>query len=327
MTEFLELTPFPPVVLLLAYLADTIFGDPEGLPHPVRWIGRAIVLLEALLRPLASTQSGERLAGSVLVFLTAGGAWAVSSAALYFSYHYSAPVFYALSAYIVWTSLCSGSLRKEASSVVTAFEEKGVAEARRRLSRIVGRDTADLTSEGVMRGAVETVAENSSDGIVAPLFYLAVGGPALMIAYKAVNTLDSMVGYRNERYLYFGWAGARLDDVANFIPSRISGLLIAVASLFLGYNSVMSLRIMARDGGNHPSPNSGVSEAAMAGSLGVRLGGPSYYGGRYCAKPYIGAEGTEADAACVRASIRVMSLAALLMVLLVFGARSVFFQP
>lgn len=327
MTEFLELTPFPPVVLLFAYLADTIFGDPEGLPHPVRWIGRAIVLLEALLRPLASTPSGERLAGSVLVVLTAGGVWAVSAAVLYFSYRYSMPVFYALCAYIVWTSLCSGSLRKEASSVVTAFEEKGIAEARRRLSRIVGRDTADLTSEGVMRGAVETVAENSSDGIVAPLFYLAVGGPALMIAYKAVNTLDSMVGYRNERYLYFGWAGARLDDVANFIPSRISGLLIAVASLFLGYNSVMSLRVMARDGRNHPSPNSGISEAAMAGSLGVRLGGPSYYGGKHCAKPYIGAEGTEADASCVRASIKVMSLAALLMVLLVFGARSVFFHP
>ncbi len=327
MTEFLELTPFPPVVLVFAYLADIIFGDPEGLPHPVRWIGRAIAALEAVLRPLASTPSGERLAGSVLVFLTAGGAWAVSAAALYFSALYSMPVFYAISAYIVWTSLCAGSLKKEALSVVRAFEADGLAAARTRLSRIVGRDTSDLTPDGVMRGAVETVAENSSDGIVAPLFYLAIGGPALMIAYKAVNTLDSMVGYRNERYLNFGWAGARLDDVANFIPSRISGLLIAVASLFLGYNSVMSLRVMARDGRNHPSPNSGVSEAAMAGSLGVRLGGPSYYGGKYCAKPYIGAEGAEADASSVRASIRVMSLTALLMVLLVFGARSIFFHP
>lgn len=326
MPDLLELTPFAPVVLVFAYLADMIFGDPEGLPHPVRWIGRAIMLLEAQLRPLASTPSGERFAGSVLVFLTAGGVWAVSAALLYFAYIYSMPAFYALSTYIVWTSLCVGSLRKEAGSVVSAFEENGIVEARSRLSRIVGRDTADLTTEGVMRGAVETVAENSSDGIVAPLFYLAIGGPAFMIAYKAVNTLDSMVGYKNERYLNFGWASARLDDVVNFIPARISGGLIALSAFFLGYNSLGSLMVMFKDGRNHPSPNSGVSEAAMAGALGVRLGGPSYYGGKYCAKPYIGEEGWEADASSVKASIRVMSATAILMVLIVFIARLVFFD-
>ncbi|MEK6759918.1 MAG: adenosylcobinamide-phosphate synthase CbiB [Deltaproteobacteria bacterium] len=326
MPDFLELTPFAPVVLVFAYLADMIFGDPEGLPHPVRWIGRAIALLEAVLRRSASTPSGERAAGVVLVVMVAGGVWAVSAALLYFAYIYSMPVFYALSSYIVWTSLCAGSLRKEASLVVRAFEEKGLVEARSRLSRIVGRDTSDLTPDGVMRGAVETVAENSSDGIVAPLFYLAIGGPALMIAYKAVNTLDSMVGYKNERYLNFGWASARFDDIANFIPARISGVLIALSAFFLGYNSLGSLRVMVKDGRNHPSPNSGISEAAMAGALGVKLGGPSYYGGKYCAKPYIGSEGASADASSVKASIRVMSATALLMVLIVFVTRLVFFN-
>lgn len=320
------MTPFAPVVLVFAYLADMIFGDPEGLPHPVRWIGRAIMRLEAVLRGFASTPSGERAAGAVLVVMVAGGVWAVSAAALYFAYIYSMPVFYALSTYIVWTSLCVGSLRKEACSVVRAFEEKGIVEARSRLSRIVGRDTSDLTPDGVMRGAVETVAENSSDGIVAPLFYLAIGGPALMIAYKAVNTLDSMVGYKNERYLNFGWASARLDDVANFIPARISGVLIALSAFFLGYNSLGSFRVMFKDGRNHPSPNSGVSEAAMAGALGVKLGGPSYYGGKYCGKPYIGGQGASADASSVKASIRVMSATALLMVLIVFITRLVFFD-
>lgn len=324
MPDFLELTPFAPVVLVFAYLADIVFGDPEGLPHPVRWIGRAISSLEAVLRRFALTPSGERVAGAVLVVMVAGGVWAVSAAVLYFAYIYSMPVFYAFSAYIVWTSLCAGSLKGEAASVVSAFEAEGLVEARSRLSRIVGRDTSGLTSDGVMRGAVETVAENSSDGIVAPLFYLAVGGPALMIAYKAVNTLDSMVGYKNERYLNFGWAGARLDDVANFIPARISGVLIALSALFLGYNSLGSLRVMVKDGRKHPSPNSGISEAAMAGALGVRLGGPSYYGGKYCDKPYIGAEGASADASSVKASIRVMSMTALLMVLIVFAVRFVF---
>lgn len=320
------MTTFAPVVLLFAYLADIIIGDPEGLPHPVRWIGRAIILLEALLRRFASTPSGERIAGAVLVLLVAGGVWAVSAAALYFAYIYSMPLFHLLSAYIIWTSLCAGSLKKEASSVVRAFEERGLVEARRRLSRIVGRDTSDLTPDGVMRGAVETVAENSSDGIVAPLFYLAIGGPALMIAYKAVNTLDSMVGYKNERYLDFGWAGARLDDAANFAPARISGVLIALSAFFLGYNGLGSLRVMSRDGRNHMSPNSGISEAAMAGALGVKLGGPSYYGGMLCDKPYIGAEGSQADVSSVKASIRVMSATALLMVAAVFIVRLVFFD-
>lgn len=187
-----------------------------------------------------------------------------------------------------YTSLACGDLFSHVRHILQRLKNKDMEGARKKLSLIVGRDTNDLSEEKIITATIESIAENTNDGIIAPLFYLVLGGPALALGYKAINTLDSMVGYKNERYRYFGWFSAKLDDAANFIPARITGILIAASSFLLGYGFRNSFRIMHRDGQKHLSPNSGIPEAAMAGALGVQLGGPSRYAGKLSAKPYIG---------------------------------------
>ncbi len=191
---------------------------------------------------------------------------------------------------------------------------------------IVGRDTAELDEQGITRAVVETVAENTSDGVIAPLFYLALGGPALALAYKAVNTLDSMVGYKNTAYKNFGWAAAKLDDLANFIPARISAVLLSLAAWCLpGASGMNAFRISLRDGRKHASPNSGYPEAAVAGALGLRLGGPSVYGGVVLDKPFIGDEHGAFDKKSIEKSIRLMYCASTFEVLAaVFASQKMF---
>ncbi|NCO68147.1 MAG: cobalamin biosynthesis protein CobD, partial [Nitrospirae bacterium] len=172
--------------------------------------------------------------------------------------------------------------------VLKEIRAKDIIEARKKLSCIVGRDTQNLSEDGVVKAAAESIAENTNDGIIAPLFYLILGGPVLAITYKAINTLDSMVGYKNDRYIHFGWFSARVDDVANFIPARIAGMLIVISSFLLRKNFKDSLKTMLRDSKKHSSPNSGISEAAMAGALGIRLGGGAFYQGKFVEKQYIG---------------------------------------
>jgi adenosylcobinamide-phosphate synthase len=195
---------------------------------------------------------------------------------------------FAVAVIISWSCLAARSLHRESQLVAEALGRGDLTAARRYLANIVGRDTAELDEAEIWRATVETVAENTSDGVIAPLFYLCLGGPLLAIAYKAVNTLDSMVGYRNERYIEFGRASARFDDLANFIPARITGLLMVAAAPLFGLSARNAWRIMRRDGRNHSSPNSGIPEAAVAGALGVRLGGTNLYGGRPVEKPTIG---------------------------------------
>jgi adenosylcobinamide-phosphate synthase len=322
MLKLINPIPFPPLIVLLAYALDLIFGDPEKLPHPVRWIGGAVKLFEKTIRPVTKTPSQERFAGAVMTVLIVGGVWLAAYLALYYSYRVSFPLFFALSTWMVWTSLSIKSLRSEAGAVLKTLKTGGIGAARERLSRIVGRDTENLTEEGVLRATVETVAENTGDGVVAPLFYLAVGGPPLMLAYKAVNTLDSMVGYKNERYLHFGWSSARLDDAVNYIPARLSGLLIVTSAFVLGYNWTGSFKTMLSDGRKHPSPNSGVPEAAVAGALGVVLGGPSTYSGAVSEKPLIGSGGTAGfEPSTVEKAVKLMWMSGAVMVFLVFIAR------
>jgi len=322
--DLINPVPFSPLVIVFAFALDMIAGDPERFPHPVRWMGRLITFVEAQLRSrLPKTQAGERLGGALLWVTVVGSAYLLTLAALYLAYKVSPTLSLVIAVYFVWAGLSVKSLGDEAMAVVRALE-KGLDEARACLSRIVGRDTADLKEEGVLKAAVETVAENASDGVIAPLFFLAIGGPPLMMAYKAVNTLDSMVGYKNGRYRHFGWFSARADDAANFIPARITGGLIVSASFILGYNWVKSAAILLRDRKKHPSPNAGVPEAAMAGALGVQMGGPSYYGGVLSAKPLIGDAAAGYSPSSVTSCIRIMRFAALLMVLGVFAVRTAF---
>lgn len=289
--------------ILAAVALDLLLGDPRWLPHPVVQIGRLISLLEKLLRRLVPN---ERLGGVLLLVLTVGvtfgAAWGVVRGAALL--HPAAGI--AVSALIGWTCLAARSLHGESGVVARALAAGDLPSARRFLSFIVGRDTAELGEPEIWRGTVETVAENTSDGVIAPLFFLMVGGAPLALAYKAVNTLDSMVGYRNERYRHFGWASARCDDLANLIPARITGLLICLAAPLAGCSGRRALRTMVRDGRNHSSPNSGIPEAAVAGALGVRLGGTNVYFGTPVEKPTIGEPLHLLDAAAWRGAVRLM---------------------
>jgi adenosylcobinamide-phosphate synthase len=204
----------------------------------------------------------------------------------------------------------------KAQGVYRALQQNEIQTARTELSKIVGRDTASLDEEGITKAAVESVAESTADGIVAPLFYLIIGGPVLALGYKAVNTLDSMVGHKDEKYIDFGWCAARLDDIANYVPARLSGLAIACASWGIGNGFASSFSMMWRDGRKHASPNSGMPEAAMAGALGVKLGGPSTYAGEVIEKPYIGDSVRQLVPPMITEALTISFISSLLMVVL-----------
>ena len=276
-----------PLAIVSAYLLDLALGDPRWLPHPVRGIGKLITFLEKGLRT-GQKKYILRLQGILLTIIVVGGctfgAWAILNSLK----RINSVLEIIIWIFLAYTSLAIKDLFIHAKKVLEKVEDNDIEEARRKLSFIVGRDTKRLSRKEIIAATIESIAENANDGIIAPLFYLILGGPTLAIAYKAVNTLDSMVGYRNERYIDFGWFPAKLDDVVNFVPARIAGFLIVISSFILSKDFGSSFRTMFRDGRKHSSPNSGVPEAAMAGALGIRLGGLSIYGGRVCARPFIG---------------------------------------
>ncbi len=272
-------------VVLAAVLLDLLLGDPRRLPHPVVCIGKLVARLETSLR---RTVASERLAGVILLVVTVSVAYGLAALIVKGASAVSPYAGFAAAALLGWTSLAARSLHRESRLVADALARGDIEEARRSLSYIVGRDTEALEESEIWRATVETVAENTSDGVIAPLFCLMLGGPPLALAYKAINTLDSMVGYRNERYLQFGWASARCDDLANWLPSRLTGLLMVLSAPLFGLSMRGAWWIMVRDGRNHSSPNSGIPEAAAAGALGVQLGGTNYYFGEPVAKPTIG---------------------------------------
>lgn len=277
------------VVMLLAFCLDLVMGDPRWLPHPVRGMGRAICALEKGLRRLfPATPGGERAAGAVLAVALPVGSFLLGWAVLWLCGRLS--FWLGLAAQVLLCSQCLAAreLKKESMAVYKELERGDLPAARLAVGRIVGRDTGALTAEGVTKAAVETVAENASDGEVAPLFWMAIGGAPLALAYKAVNTMDSMVGYRNERYRYFGTAAARLDDVVNWLPARLSALLMVALAPLAGLDPEGAWRIWRRDRKKHKSPNSAQTEAAMAGALGVQLAGDAYYFGELHHKPTLG---------------------------------------
>jgi len=299
----------PPLWLAAAFAADLLLGDPRRLPHPVVGIGRLIAGLERLLYDRLRSR---RLGGLLLVVVTlsVAGAAAWGMLALAACWH---PVVAALVAvWLAWTCLAVRELHRQSAIVVVHLAAGDLAGARRALAMIVGRDTGELDEQAILRACVETVAENSSDGIVAPLFYLGLGGPVAGILYKAASTLDSMVGYRNERYREFGWAAARLDDLLNWLPARLTALCMVVASSPLGLDPHGAWRIMCRDARKHASPNAGIPEAAAAGALGVQLGGPASYFGEWREKPTFGDAGRELTIADYRGMVKLMYAVAVL---------------
>ena len=275
--------------LIIGSILDFILGDPRGLWHPVQGIGWVISRLERILRRIfPSGKTGERWAGGLLVILTLLISVGLPALLLLLLSFIHPLLSFLLSCIFCWQMLAAKSLRVESMKVQEALEQEGLEAGRRAVSMIVGRDTRDLTEEGVIKAAVETVAENTSDGVTAPLFYMILAGPLGGIAYKAVNTMDSMVGYKNDKYLYFGRAAARLDDVLNLIPARVAGVLMCLGAAASGYDGRNAWRIFKRDRKNHKSPNSAHTEAACAGALQLQLAGPSYYFGKLVDKPTIG---------------------------------------
>ena len=274
------------------FALDLLLADPEWMPHPVVYMGRAISALEGFLREkLPQTRSGELKGGVILAAALPAGTFAVTGGACALAWKLHPAAGFALETLWCWQALALKGLADESGHVRDELEQGDLPAARKAVARIVGRDTQQLSAEGVAKAAVETVAENFSDGVAAPLFYMLIGGAPLALAYKAVNTMDSMVGYKNERYLYFGRAAARLDDAANFIPSRLAALCWIGAAQLTGHDGANAAKIWRRDRRNHASPNSAQTEAACAGALGVQLAGPASYFGKVVDKPTIGNPG------------------------------------
>lgn len=271
------------------FILDLLIGDPRWLYHPVCLIGNLISVLEKGIRKIfPKTNRGERIGGILEVLLVCLFSYGVPAAILYLLYVFYPTVGFVLE--VLWCGqlLAAKSLRTESMRVYHALVNGTIEDARHAVSMIVGRDTQELTAKGVTKAAVESVAESTSDGVIAPMFYMAIGGAPLMFLYKGINTMDSMLGYKNDKYLYFGRCAARLDDVANYIPARISGWLMVLASFLCKMDGKNAAKIYLRDRRNHASPNSAHTEAAMAGALRVQLAGNAYYFGKLYEKPTIG---------------------------------------
>lgn len=323
------------LLIVCAFLIDLLIGDPPHLPHPVRIIGKAVSMSEGIVRKFSKTHFQELIGGMIIV---AG----IASGTFIFTYLFLKAILTLINGgvlpdrawgiavsifgltvvlYIASTTIALKDLIDSARAVINELAQNRIQDARKKLGMIVGRDTDSLDEKRILMATIETVSENLSDGVIAPLFYLSIGGLPLAMTYKAINTMDSMLGYKDERYRYLGWAAARLDDMANYIPSRITGWLIVASvsaltffkdtsrTLTIAHRSIM---IMLRDGKKHLSPNAGIPEAAVAGAIGVRLGGTSTYRGVLVEKPYIGYDMSEDYFAAFDSTINIVRVASLI---------------
>lgn len=300
------------MVILAAFLLDALLGDPVWLYHPVRLMGKMITLLEVELRK----HFAPRSAGVFMVFVMVLFWFALPAGVLYACYDLSWPAGVILESILCYQMIAARDLCVESHRVYKALETGDIELARKNVSMIVGRDTQPLSKEGIIRATVETIAENTSDGVIAPFFYMLLGGGPLAMCYKAVNTMDSMVGYHNEKYEEFGFGAAKLDDIVNFIPARLSAILMLGAAVLLGYDGKNAFRIFRRDRRKHKSPNSAQTEAVCAGALGVRLAGDAWYFGVLHKKPHIGDALREIEARDIVRTEKLMYLTTVLMVIL-----------
>src|SRR3990167_1183362 len=304
------------LIILFAFILDLILGDPHWQLHPVRLIGRLIEFLEDNLR---KTKIPLKISGGLLVIFILGFTLGISFLLIKFAYwlnYYSGLL---LSSVLVYFAIAPRNLYDESMKIYSFLKKGDLESARKSLSMIVGRDTNKLSESEVIRASVETIAENSVDAVISPLFYALIGGAPLAIAYSAVNTMDSMVGYKNNMYIDFGWAAARFDDIANYMPARISALLIPLSALICGKDCPGSLKIALRDGKKNPSPNSGIPEAAVAGALGIRLGGVNYYSGVPSHKPFIGDGSLELSNRHIKEANCLMLITSVFMVLICYA--------
>ncbi len=293
-------------LMILGYFFDLCFGDPYWIPHPIVFIGNSIKRFELFLRKYFNGSRKEKLGGILLALGIISITFIITFLIIKFLYGINSTLGRVIEAFLIFQILATKSLGRESKKVYYPLRNKDLKEARKFLSYIVGRDTSNLDEKQITKATVETIAENISDGIIAPLFYIFIGGAPLGMLYKAINTLDSMVGYKNDKYINFGWASAKIDDLANYIPARITAILIVLASFILKLNYKNSFKILIRDKRNHTSPNAGYPESAVAGALGIQLGGTNIYFGKKVEKPTLGDNLREVEIDDINKTIGIM---------------------
>lgn len=275
------------LAIILGFFLDSLIGDPEGMWHPVCTIGAIISKIEKFFRRLPLSKSGQRFAGILLWIIVCSISYLVPYIILEFLFRIHPWMHFVVNVIFCYQIFARKCLA-DAGRYVRKELKKSLEDGRKAISRYVGRDTSELSKEGVIKAAVETIAENTTDGVVAPFIFMLIGGAPLGFLYKAVNTLDSMVGYKNEKYQYLGWFSAKMDDIFNFLPARIAAVCMMAAAGMLKYDTVNARRIFQRDRFNHKSPNSAQTESVCAGALHIQLGGDAKYFGQYVKKPTIG---------------------------------------
>ena len=297
------------IVLPAAFLLDLILGDPLFLPHPIRWMGKAIELLEPSFRKISKNLS---VSGTLFALFLISSAFAITFIIVVIAGKLHPVLGIVIEIILIYWCISVRSLKQSAMEVGRSLIDNRIDEAKAKVSLIVGRDVEKLTGNGIVKATIETVAENLVDGVISPLFFAVIGGAPLAIAYKMVNTLDSMVGYKNEKYIHFGKAAARIDDISNFIPARLSVPIISLAAQILSRKGLNAFKTAVLEGKNHSSPNAGFPEASFAGAMGIKLGGPNYYHGRFVHKPYIGKLFGKADITHIKKACDLMMMSSVI---------------
>ncbi len=297
--------------IYIGYIIDLIIGDPYSFPHPVIYIGKLIKVVENNIRKIFKDEKHLKLAGFILWFITVGLTYLITYLIIRIS-KFSMITFFIVNSFIIYTTLATKCLKDEAVKIYNILKSGDIKESRKQLSYIVGRDTSNLNEAEIIRATVETVAENTVDGIISPMFYAFIGGSPLAMAYKAVNTLDSMVGYKNDKYINLGFASAKIDDIANYIPARICVIFMTLASFVLRFDYKRCFKIAIRDRKNHKSPNCAYSEGAVAGALGIQLGGTNIYFGKPVYKPTIGDKDREIEIEDIKKTNKIMYMSSIL---------------
>lgn len=320
--EIMELFSCTTIALFIGVVLDFILGDPHGWWHPVIGIGKIITKTEHIIRNIfPKTKRGERIGGTVLVIVVVVVSVAIPAVLLFAAYYLHWAVGIVLEAIMCYTMLAAKSLKVESMKVADALEQEGLEAGRKAVSMIVGRDTQRLDETGVVKAAVETVAENTSDGVIAPLLFMGIFGALGGFFYKSINTMDSMIGYKNEKYQYFGTVAAKLDDIVNFIPARISAIMMILSAFLCRMDGKGAFRIFKRDRYNHASPNSAQTESVMAGALGVQLAGDAWYFGIKHEKPTIGDMKRAVEIKDIQRSNQLMYMTTVLVAIIVMAIR------